>query len=47
VEIIDNCGGGETLYAVTDEYYKYGNYYKTKKGAERHLKKVRRQAGEE
>ena len=34
-----------TLFAVSDDYNMYGNYYKTRKGAEKQLKKVRYQAG--
>jgi hypothetical protein len=34
------------LFHVTDGYSRYGNYYKTKKGAESMLKKIRYQSGE-
>lgn len=39
----------ETLtnsFVVSDDYNMYGAYYKTLKGAEKQLKKVRYQAGE-
>ncbi len=34
-----------TLFCVSDEYNKYGGYYKTRKGAEKHLQKVLKMAG--
>ena len=34
-----------TLFAVTDDYNMYGSYYKTRKGAEKQLAKIRFQAG--
>ena len=34
------------LFAVVSEYAMYGNYYKTRAGAERYLIKVQIQAGE-
>lgn len=34
-----------TLFCVSDDYNMYGNYYKTKKGAEKFLKELLNQAG--
>lgn len=34
-----------TLFAVVDDYNMYGKYYKTRKGAEKHLKSVLTSAG--
>jgi len=35
-----------TLFAVVDDFNMYGNYYKSEKAANKHLEKVRYQAGE-
>lgn len=42
---VEEFNGGK-LFAVTDDYNMYGNYYKTRKGAEKQLLKVRKCAGE-
>ena len=34
-----------TLFCVSDDYNKYGGYYKTRKGAEKQLEKVLKMVG--